>query len=96
MKTLNEFGKYYEELGVGDYISFDVKNFRKFWNVQYGDVDVKITNSVFELFLKKYKGDFRTTGDELNEFCLRYDDITNEVRGGVTREQEIEGDLWIK
>jgi hypothetical protein len=97
MKKLNEFGEYYENLKVGDYFSLNVKDFKKFWDVQYGAVLTEIHNEVFKLFLKKYKGDFRLTADELNEFCTRYDDPKGEngVRGGYTREQEIEGDLWI-
>lgn len=87
MKTLKQFGEYYENLKVGDYKSFNVETFRKFWNVQYGDVLTDIHDKVFKLFLKKYKGDFRKTADELNEFC-KLEENDNEY-------SEIEGNLWI-
>jgi len=88
MKTLEQFGDYYEHLKVGDYTDLkDVKGFKRFWLTQYGDVTTKIDDAVFKLFLTKYKGDFRLTADELNEFCKLDEDDENY--------SEIEGTLWI-
>lgn len=87
MKTLKQFGEYYENLKEGDYFSLNVKDFKKFWNVQYGDVLTEIHNEVFKLFLKRYKGDFRLTADELNEFC--------KLDGTDENYNEIEGVCWI-
>lgn len=71
--------------------------FHEYWEDQFGDVDVKIHDDVVKLYLMKYST-IEEAADELNEFCKRCDDPAGEngVRGGYTREQEMEGDLWIK
>lgn len=69
--------------------------FYEYWEDQFGDVNVVIKKDVVELFLMKYST-IEEAADELNEFCKRYDEPENEVRGGLSRTQDIEGDLWIK
>jgi len=74
-----------------------ISEFKLFWVEYYGGEDIKTTNSIFELFLKKYKNDVQKAAEMLSEFCTRFDDVKGDkgVRGGFTREQEIEGDYWI-